>query len=274
LNTISFTRIAQNVARQFGPPISMNRVSRRLLEESNNIYSSSPLSKEDIRNTDIFKEMVSHSISLMLPPTDSHKRFMKEHWAVSSRENHSVNSVFQKALSLSEESGGDLIAVDLGCGGGCLTSELLKRGWKVTALDSSVESVMHLFEHVELSLDANQIDDLLSLRCEDMEGFEFPKDISLITAQNSFSFTDPSRFLGLWNRIHGSLKPGGYVAGNVLVRPYNPRYEALQRKYHVWYADMQMVKALGRGGYKAVHLSQKDSFAREGSPIEFIFQKK
>jgi trans-aconitate methyltransferase len=49
-----------------------------------------------------------------------------------------------------EGKGRDFFAVDLGCGAGRDTAELLRRGWRVLAIDAEAEAIRRLLERRDL----------------------------------------------------------------------------------------------------------------------------
>ena len=102
-----------------------------------------------------------------------------------------------------------LFAVDLGCGGGRDTVEMLRRGWRVLACDAEVSAIAHLRSRDDIAEDA-QLDTLVS-RFEDAE---WPV-ADLINSGFALPLCPPDRFPGLWARIVGSLKPGGRFSGQL-----------------------------------------------------------
>jgi tellurite methyltransferase len=101
-------------------------------------------------------------------------------------------------------------AVELGCGQGFDTLEMLRRGWSVLAVDAEPEGVRRLLARVP--------DDLrprLDARVARMEDVELPP-VDLVWASFSLFFCPPERFDGLWTGIRAAIRPGGRVAGHLL----------------------------------------------------------
>jgi tellurite methyltransferase len=101
-------------------------------------------------------------------------------------------------------------AVDLGCGQGFDTLEMLRRGWSVLAVDAEPEGIRRLLARVP--------DDLrprLDARVARMEDVELPP-VDLVWASFSLFFCPPERFDGLWGKIRAAIRPGGRVAGHLL----------------------------------------------------------
>src|SRR5690242_4070197 len=100
-------------------------------------------------------------------------------------------------------------AVDLGCGDGRDTIELLRRGWSVLAIDAEPTAIERLQKRRDLPEGAR-----LSCLCQRFEAATWPS-ADLVNASFSLPFCPPDRFPGLWERIVASLKPGGRFAGQL-----------------------------------------------------------
>jgi SAM-dependent methyltransferase len=101
-------------------------------------------------------------------------------------------------------------AVELGCGQGIDTLEMLRRGWSVLAVDAEPEGIRRLLARVP--------DDLrprLVTRVARMEDVDVPP-VDLVWASFSLFFCPPERFDELWARIRAAIRPGGRVAGHLL----------------------------------------------------------
>jgi len=100
------------------------------------------------------------------------------------------------------------LAVDLGCGAGRDTVELLRRGWRVIAIDGDAGGIELLRERVgaEPRLQAEV------MRIEDAR---WPP-VELVNAGFSLPFCERAAFPHVWDRIVGSLRPGGRFAGHLL----------------------------------------------------------
>lgn len=100
-------------------------------------------------------------------------------------------------------------AVDLGCGEGRDTFELLRRGWSVIALDGHPDA----FKHLRAQLPAGFADRLQTRLCP-FAAAEWPP-VHLVNSSFSLPFCEPEHFAALWGRIVGSLWPGGRFAGQL-----------------------------------------------------------
>jgi SAM-dependent methyltransferase len=100
-------------------------------------------------------------------------------------------------------------AVDLGCGQGRDTVELLRRGWRVLAIDAAPTALERLRARPDLPAGA-----ALETRCARFEEAEWPA-ADLVNASFALPICPPARFPALWRRIVGSLRPGGRFAGQL-----------------------------------------------------------
>lgn len=107
------------------------------------------------------------------------------------------------------EAARERLAVDIGCGDGTETLELLARGWNVLALDSTPEGIARLRSRVP----ADQAD-RVQTRIASFAGMALPP-ADLIFAGLSLPFCHPSDFEPVWAKIRGALKPGARFAGHL-----------------------------------------------------------
>lgn len=98
------------------------------------------------------------------------------------------------------------MALDLGCGSGRDSKELLKRGWKVDAVDIDPESLELLAPLKEQFSGLNTIaSDFATLAL-------VPNTYDLINASYSLPFCKPTHFSGFWRMLQESLRPGGLIS--------------------------------------------------------------
>lgn len=100
-------------------------------------------------------------------------------------------------------------AVDLGCGDGRDTQELLKRGWRVLGIDGEAEAIARLQNRPDI--DYNRLETLV-MRFEDLM---LPESVDLINASFCLPFCPPEHFPGLWNKIVSALRVGGRFCGQL-----------------------------------------------------------
>lgn len=104
--------------------------------------------------------------------------------------------------------GPSLVAVDLGCGDGTETLELLRRGWTVLAVDGSSEGIARLRESVPPT-DRER----LSTRVAPFSEVELPTS-DLVYAGLSLPFCGPNEFDEVWRQITSAIRPHGLFAGH------------------------------------------------------------
>jgi SAM-dependent methyltransferase len=100
-------------------------------------------------------------------------------------------------------------AVDLGCGDGRDTIELLRRGWRVLAIDAEPAAIARLEARPDLPPDG-----ALATHCARFEEASWPM-VDLVNASFALPLCPPARFPGLWAKVAASLTPGGRFAGQL-----------------------------------------------------------
>ncbi|MFO7699364.1 MAG: class I SAM-dependent methyltransferase [Acidimicrobiia bacterium] len=105
---------------------------------------------------------------------------------------------------------GEPFAVDLGCGSGRDTAELLERGWRVLAIDSEPAGIDRLVERVVGTPGAHRLETLVA-RFEDAS---WPT-ADLVNSSFALPFCPPDAFEVVWDRIVASLRPGGRFSGQL-----------------------------------------------------------
>ncbi|HEY9802467.1 MAG TPA: class I SAM-dependent methyltransferase [Leptolyngbyaceae cyanobacterium] len=100
-------------------------------------------------------------------------------------------------------------AVDLGCGDGRDTVEILKRGWRVLGIDGEEEAIARLQNRPDI--DHNLLDTLVMR----FENLALPESVDLINASFCLPFCPPEHFPSLWQKIVTALKTGGRFCGQL-----------------------------------------------------------
>lgn len=101
------------------------------------------------------------------------------------------------------------LAIDLGCGEGRDTAELLRRGWRVLAIDAHPDAVRRLRARPDLLHP-----DRLEIREQPFEGLHLPA-ATLVNASFALPFCPPNHFETLWATIVAALPPGARIAGQL-----------------------------------------------------------
>ena len=100
------------------------------------------------------------------------------------------------------------LAVDLGCGDGRDVIEMLRRGWRVDAVDAEPLALERLRGRPDLPPDAN-ITPIVSR----FEKISLPDDALLINSSFAMPLCAPDDFHRLWSAIRDRLPPGGRFSG-------------------------------------------------------------
>ncbi|MFN8499001.1 MAG: class I SAM-dependent methyltransferase [Anaerolineae bacterium] len=101
-------------------------------------------------------------------------------------------------------------AIDLGCGAGRDTLELLRRGWRVLAMDKQPEAIAHIEAAVPTELRGQ-----LEGRVAAFEDITSLPPADLINAAFALPFCQPAHFPILWAAIVAALPPGGRFVGQL-----------------------------------------------------------
>jgi SAM-dependent methyltransferase len=102
---------------------------------------------------------------------------------------------------------GPRFAVDLGCGAGRDTRELLRRGWRVLATDMTPEGPETLWR---LTPEADR--ERLETAISTLQDFEIPA-CDLLNANLILPFQPAHDYAATWARIHAAIPLGGRFAG-------------------------------------------------------------
>ncbi|MEC7838865.1 MAG: class I SAM-dependent methyltransferase [Chlamydiota bacterium] len=151
------------------------------------------------------------------------------------RENEAV--IFQSTLRavehLEQQNITDKIAIDLGSGYSPMANYLLEKGWKVIVVDNApyaIDKCNELYqEHVKSGR-------LTTVNCK-MEEFTFPKNVTLITANDSLNYCEPAQLGLLLDKINQALAPNGLFAGNFFVSSDRHQDIACRGILNGWYVE-------------------------------------
>jgi SAM-dependent methyltransferase len=100
-------------------------------------------------------------------------------------------------------------AVDLGCGEGRDTVELIRRGWRVLGIDGEQEAIARLLSRPDINPEH------LETQVVRFEEVILPKSSDLVNASFSLPFCPPEHFPDLWEKIVASLRSGGRFCGQL-----------------------------------------------------------
>ena len=163
------------------------------------------------------------------------------------------------------------LAVDLGCGTGKDTAELLRQNWRVLAIDFSQEGVDALLKRPE----ATTYKDHLETRVSGF-GDTTWSSATLVAALLSLPYGPADTFDAVWQTVVSSLVPGGYFAGqlfgpdhykgmNHIVRRSRAEVDTMLASLQVLHLEeiSQVVEHEG----ESTHYHYFDIIARKPNPV-------
>jgi SAM-dependent methyltransferase len=117
------------------------------------------------------------------------------------------------AMEAFEREGGAAgkLAVDLGAGDGRDTVELLRRGWRVLAVDASGDAIDRLNRRLG---EMGEMVKRLTVRRESFVTVEIPR-CELVNASFAIPHCTREEFGPMWARIVAAIAPGGRFAGQL-----------------------------------------------------------
>lgn len=101
------------------------------------------------------------------------------------------------------------LAIDLGCGGGIESQELLRRGWQVVAMDQEAAALEAVVVGLSVAEQARLTVQRASFATLTLPAADF------IWAGLSLPFCGPTHFPRLWETVTQALRPGGRFAGDL-----------------------------------------------------------
>ncbi|MFT5423814.1 MAG: tellurite methyltransferase [Phycisphaerales bacterium] len=106
-------------------------------------------------------------------------------------------------------------AIDLGCGDGRDTQELLSHGWRVLAIDGHEEGIQRLKQRPACAkaLSEGRLTAIVG-QFEDIASGKVPlPETTLLNASFALPFCPPEHFAGLWAAMDRAVPPGGRFSG-------------------------------------------------------------
>jgi tellurite methyltransferase len=131
------------------------------------------------------------------------------HWSdfYTAVEHQPPHDTLHKALALFDNEP-ERLAIDLGCGSGRDTLELLRHGWRVLAIDRESEGIERLRKSVTQHQQSR-----LQTQVTSFEGLHDLPACDFINASFSLPFCAPTHFAGLWEMIVRAVARQGCFAG-------------------------------------------------------------
>lgn len=101
-------------------------------------------------------------------------------------------------------------AIDLGCGDGRDTVEILRRGWRVLAIDAEADAIARLCSRPDITLTP------LETQINRFETLTDLPPADLINASFCLQFCPQDQFPQFWAKVITALRPGGRFAGQLI----------------------------------------------------------
>lgn len=191
------------------------------------------------------------------PGADIRKADWNEYYK--NKSNQTPRETLIKALEYISKKGihkKDLFAIDVGCGHGADTIELLKRGWKVFATDGDENGLRLLNECIDESFKKRLNTKKISF---ENYGKIRMKKCDLLNASYCLPFCKPGYFNILWEKISGSIKKGGMFSGQFFGENDGWTYNK-EMTFH----KIKAVKKLF-GNFKILYFEEKDEDGKTAS---------
>jgi SAM-dependent methyltransferase len=148
------------------------------------------------------------------------------------------------------------LAVDLGCGDGRDVIELLRRGWRVVAVDAEPEALRRLQDRPLPA--ASELTPIVA-RFEDVP---LPLGLSLVNSSFALPLCEPTAFRTLWERIREALPSGGRFSGQW----YGPRDSWVGRPGITFLARDEALALLAGFALEMFEEEEADGVTPRGSP--------
>ena len=164
-------------------------------------------------------------------------------------EGRALREVFVEALPLlptASQGKRQLVAVDLGCGDGKESLELLALGWTVLATDRAPEGIERLLESAP-----PEASEHLTTRIAAFTDVDFPP-ADLVYAGLSLPFCTPAEFEHVWRELVAALRPGGFFVGH-LFGPHDTWAGTPDVNFH---SRVEVEKLLS--GFEIISLREED----------------
>ncbi|MCE2966248.1 MAG: class I SAM-dependent methyltransferase [Phycisphaerales bacterium] len=145
------------------------------------------------------------------------------------------------------------LAIDLAAGEGRDTAEILRRGWRVLAIDAHPDAIARLSSRSDLVPRSR-----LTIRQESMEEAHLPS-CSLLNASFALPFCSPDNFSDLWARIAHALRPDGLFAGQFFGD--RDSWASLPDRTH--HTTSQVRALLRIAGLSPIHLAEEERDATD-----------
>ena len=148
-------------------------------------------------------------------------------------------------------------AVDLGCGNGRDTIEILRRGWSVLAIDAQASAIETLKNRPEL-------DELKTMLVTKVSRFENAiwSGVDFVNSSFALPLCRKTDFLDIWQRIYDSLRSGGRFSGQL----YGDRDEWAGNPTNTHFTPSEVQTLIGHYDVEKFWEEETDSVTPRGRP--------
>lgn len=132
------------------------------------------------------------------------------------------------------------VAIDLGSGVGHETMVLLKRGYRVIAIDNEPNSFKYMMKQPDIQHFKNQLSTMVT-SFEKLQFSELPH-ADLMVSCFSLPFVSQKDFSRVWKDVVDVIKPGGYFIGNF----FDPEFTFFNQRFrpHMTFHTKEQVLSL------------------------------
>ncbi|NGX46026.1 MAG: hypothetical protein K940chlam2_01208 [Chlamydiae bacterium] len=165
------------------------------------------------------------------------------------------------------EAGSEKMALDLGCGTGLSTLFLLKRGWKVVAIDVNRVMLGTLEKSAKAWIENGQLEVIQA----DIHQLEPTKKFDLVIASDVFPYLNPKSLFQIWVKIHQALNERGFFIGSF----FDESRRTMEYNHGIWVVPNQefVKQLLERFGYETKTLQNRLKTDNKSSIVEFLAQR-
>lgn len=111
------------------------------------------------------------------------------------------------------------VAIDLGCGVGHETLQLLQRGYQVIAIDGQAEAFEYMKQQPNIGPYLGNLRTVVA-SFEKLNFNELPS-ADLVVASFALPFMRATDFNSTWQKVVAKIKPGGYFIGNLFAPDFS-----------------------------------------------------
>ena len=175
---------------------------------------------------------------------------LREFWGFYAQDNNSTPHsrpplLLEELFSSPLEVKGEKLALDLGSGRGTASLYLLERGWKVIAVDYSVEALNVLKQRIDTFNEEWLKTGQLTVIESPIDLYDFPQLFHLVVAHDVFPYLNPGHLRHVWVKIHKALAQNGHLVGSFFLEPHKKREIDVLKEMGAWFMEnMDMVQEL------------------------------